>query len=988
MTSDSKICILGDSFVGKSAIVEQFVTHCYDDAPSYTLCDEYSIPIHLNHIERVLTVLDVTGLETYWSDTYHWESFRLTGDLSNCIVGFMLVFDTTNVESFSNIEIWLNDRVRKLHLDAPVLLVGAKCDDSFKRVVDNEDAEKLANKLGVKYIETSAKCYININEAFKLLLEQMYEGASVTMLSSTNIEIIVSNAEEIKQQKKEESQRRSFEQKQQKIMLQKQIKEQKKQARIQLNEKENTVKLLQYKLDKAKRKKRTIQVRFLKIVLTGSGAAGKTSFSNLLMRKKFVAEHHSTNVAHASHAVSVNKAVMQTSSVKDEVMWIPLDFDLQINYLRSVLFSSLKPVPKINENKLEAPSTYTSTYIQCDETKTEAQLAASRRSFSSTNLMKRWFTKLTVNDSIKGKHLLVFDNMLESRLKDENSGNSSDSEVLVYQPNEVLDVITLLDTGGQPEYIHLLPTINIYHTVNFIVHDLSKKLEEQVLVKYSQHNKQTFRPYPLPYSNIDMIKLLMSAVNDTVEHPSHNPKLVSIPGTDKNSYLCLVGTHADKAKDSITATASQLTTMVGSMEKCKAKVWQNTDGCVLFAVDNTTAGKANEDPMANIIRGKIEKLIKEKDIYDVPITWMMFELEIHKFCSNENRFYASFQECLALAKSSGLIQKEENVKSALKYYHLLGILLYYEEVQGLCNYIITDHQWFFDRLSNIVCLTFQDGTNDHHAAERFKNQGLLSKELFQHVNWNDEIKKEYFLSLLIHLKIVAPVHITEDDKEEYFLPFILPPYASQQKYDHLCNYGCIQGEPLLIRFHSGLLPRGVFCCLVVELLQNTPPGWHPHISQGHTFRDLLALSLPNAYSLCLFDHISYLEVQIRHKKENFHSVHHKVFDRIVNALDKVCDQLTFDHKRVQYGFLCKLCSKSSEDHIAVIPILSSPLHFAECSLNSTHHVELTTLHLVWFDQTLSSSCKLLLNCYLWIYLYNYVSKCDWICRNESFITSD
>ena len=67
-------------------------------------------------------------------------------------------------------------------------------------------------------------------------------------------------------------------------------------------------KLLQKNLDKAKKKQETVPVRFLKLFFTGSGAAGKTSFINLLLKKKFIEYHHSTNVVHTHHAVSVKLA--------------------------------------------------------------------------------------------------------------------------------------------------------------------------------------------------------------------------------------------------------------------------------------------------------------------------------------------------------------------------------------------------------------------------------------------------------------------------------------------------------------------------------------------------------------------------------------------------------------------------------------------------------------------------------------------------------
>ena len=938
--------VAGDSYTGKSNILERFkYSDSFKLSNHSTNNDSISFEMNINNMDVKLDVLDFSGIVRYG-----YKQSSVFSLVIRRASGCMLVFDITKQGSFDSIPMWLNEIIRETNANINVLLVGAKCDLNSERVISYNQAEELADELGIKYIETSAKTGHNIDEAFKFLLEQRFKDAYVQIQHiSGNTCIRIDTP---------------YQQIVQSAFLQGQLQE----SVPNSQHKKSSIKLLQQSLDKAKRQHRTVPVRFLKILLTGSGAAGKTSFSNLLLKKKYVTEHHSTNVVHANHAVSVSKAVIRSSSVKEEVTWIELGFDLQISHLQSVLQPSFESPALIkNVTKPDVQSSQ-SNAVNVHPSYTSI---SDRQSITKIDTIKQWFTRLFAGDSVKREHLLTFDNILESS-RDQNTNSSSDT--LVYQPNEMLNVITLLDTGGQPEYIHLLPTINIYHTVNFIVHDLSKQLDDQVLVKYSQHGKQMITPYHLNYSNIDMIKLLMSAVNDAAERPSsHIPQLVSIPGTDKNSYLCMVGTHADQvAPDIIEDTASQLTNMVDNM-KCQAMVWQNTNGDVLFHVDNTTAGSTNEDPVANIIRSKIEQLISAKDVYEVPVTWMLLELEIQKFCTKENRSNMSFNECVTLARSSGLVPDVEEVKNILRYYHLLGVLLYYEEVPGLCDYVITDHQWFFDRLSSVVCLTFQDGSSNRCAVQKLKYQGLLTKELFQHVNWTDNIKKEFFLLLLVHMKIIAPVVAEQNeddfcivDEEEYFIPFILPTYPPKQKNNHLFNYGHMQGEPLLIRFQSGLLPRGVFCCLVVELLQNPPTGWHPHFSKGdthHTFGNLITFSLPNAYSLSLFDGISHLEVQIRHPQENFHSIHFEVYKNLVSALTEICHHLNFDHNRLQYGFLCQSCSDSPDDHIAIVPVVTPSLRYAECSINSTQHVQLSSSHLMWFlpsGQVLTISGKLLI----------------------------
>ena len=56
------------------------------------------------------------------------------------------------------------------------ILVGNKCDLEEERVVTKKEAEEFARTLGLKYIETSAKERINIDETFLLLSEQIYES--------------------------------------------------------------------------------------------------------------------------------------------------------------------------------------------------------------------------------------------------------------------------------------------------------------------------------------------------------------------------------------------------------------------------------------------------------------------------------------------------------------------------------------------------------------------------------------------------------------------------------------------------------------------------------------------------------------------------------------------------------------------------------------------------------------------------------------------
>ena len=144
----------------------------------------------------------------------------------------------------------------------------------------------------------------------------------------------------------------------------------------------------------------------------------------------------------------------------------------------------------------------------------------------------------------------------------------------------------------------------------------------------------------------------------------------------------------------------------------------------------------------------------------------------------------------------------------------------------------------------------------------------------------------------------------------------------------------------------------MFCSLIVELLQHSPKSWHPHFSHEgvhHTFSNLITFRLHEGYSLSLLDKVSYLEVQIRHPEADISvPVHNRVYNYLVYALTEVCIHLNFNYERLQYGFVCQ-CGKGIDHHIAVVPDITSSMHYAECSLNSLHLVKLDSSHLVWFS---------------------------------------
>lgn len=81
-------------------------------------------------------------------------------------MGIMLVYDVTNEKSFDNIKNWIRNIEEHATNDVEKMILGNKCDIQDRRQVSRERGEQLAIEYNIKFMETSAKSSLNVEEAF------------------------------------------------------------------------------------------------------------------------------------------------------------------------------------------------------------------------------------------------------------------------------------------------------------------------------------------------------------------------------------------------------------------------------------------------------------------------------------------------------------------------------------------------------------------------------------------------------------------------------------------------------------------------------------------------------------------------------------------------------------------------------------------------------------------------------------------------------
>ncbi|XP_071117161.1 ras-related protein Rab-1A-like isoform X2 [Haliotis cracherodii] len=144
-----KILIIGDSGVGKSALLLRFTENTY--------------------LERFNTTIGVD----FW-DTSGQERFRaITSSYYRNIHGIIIMYDITSQTSFNNLERWLHQCEQYSTDGVNKMIVGNKTDLDEHRVVSESTAKAYADGRGMPYLETSVKENSQVDDAFCVLAEEI-----------------------------------------------------------------------------------------------------------------------------------------------------------------------------------------------------------------------------------------------------------------------------------------------------------------------------------------------------------------------------------------------------------------------------------------------------------------------------------------------------------------------------------------------------------------------------------------------------------------------------------------------------------------------------------------------------------------------------------------------------------------------------------------------------------------------------------------------
>ena len=165
-----KVVLLGDGGVGKSSLIQRFVSNKFDPSLFHTIGVEFlNKDLEVDGERYTLQIWDTAGQERFKS--LRTPFYRG----SDCC---LLTYAIDDPQSFQNIAMWKKEFLYYADVkdpeNFPFVVLGNKIDLASERKVNAEEATRWCDQNGkLPHFETSAKDAVNVDLAFVAAIRRM-----------------------------------------------------------------------------------------------------------------------------------------------------------------------------------------------------------------------------------------------------------------------------------------------------------------------------------------------------------------------------------------------------------------------------------------------------------------------------------------------------------------------------------------------------------------------------------------------------------------------------------------------------------------------------------------------------------------------------------------------------------------------------------------------------------------------------------------------
>ena len=514
------------------------------------------------------------------------------------------------------------------------------------------------------------------------------------------------------------------------------------------------------------------------------------------------------------------------------------------------------------------------------------------------------------------------------------------------------DWIYLIDSGGQVEFLEVLPAFLQNTSVCLFITKLSELLCERPQIKYFKDGKLVGELPLCPFTNEEMLMRCVQTFQSQCIHQDDN--------TNKGSQLVMVGTHQDledQCSESREEKNQRLATLLHKFETSLVFRGQDMKE-LIFPVNAKTPGPQDHE-VASEIAKVILNAASGVEPRKTPISWFKFEQFVQKLASSgHGRKILHREECFQIAQVFHL--SEQDFDAALDHLASFGVIHYYPHL--LPDVVFIDPQYLLDRISELVRYHYKlRHEADPHTATggelgKFRNEGCITvkfpimEKFSQH--YTSFFTPADFLELMKDRLVIAQLM----GKDEYFMPCLLRTMESKEIDEYRVASSASRVAPLAIHFSCGYVPHGVFCSLVTYLQSQNNSSWRlSPSSESNTVplcltRNCIKFQFPEGApgSLTLIDAFSHFEIHVNAPHDVCDSLCPSIWLTLYEGIQKAAETLKYYQLVPKQAFLCKHGTDHYTQHLA---LPAEALNYWKCELNpDSVFGSLRDEHKVWLPK--------------------------------------
>jgi Ras-related protein Rab-1A len=154
-------CVLtGPSCSGKSSLLDKFSVGYFSETYTENIGADYRMKyIPIRDYTCQLQLWDTSGADHFWS---------IAPGIYKLAHVILILYDTTDMDSFLEATTTFVEGCTEYAPGGLIFLVGTKIDLESQRQVDTSEGKKIADEMGIEFLETSAMDGINVESVFKI----------------------------------------------------------------------------------------------------------------------------------------------------------------------------------------------------------------------------------------------------------------------------------------------------------------------------------------------------------------------------------------------------------------------------------------------------------------------------------------------------------------------------------------------------------------------------------------------------------------------------------------------------------------------------------------------------------------------------------------------------------------------------------------------------------------------------------------------------